>query len=73
MKSRELAALLRVLKQFGVTSYRAGDISVQFGDGALPMASAPEKEPEDLELPPGVIDPRAKLAEIYAKRGKRAA
>lgn len=71
MKSRELASLLRVLKQFGVTSYRAGDISVQFGDLTQPPAVA-EKESEDLELPPGVIDPRAKLAEIYAKRGKQA-
>jgi hypothetical protein len=45
---------------------------VQF-DGATPQLAAPEKEPEDLELPSGVIDPRAKLAEIYSKRGKRAA
>lgn len=76
MKTRELAALLRILKAHGVTSYRAGDVSVTFGDHSQAHQAPPaedEADDHDQELPDGVIDPRKKLAEIYSKRGKRAA
>jgi hypothetical protein len=61
------------MRRWNVASYRDGDVLATLADVSVPLAAAPEKEPEDLELPPGIVDPRAKLAEIYSKRSKRAA
>lgn len=70
METRKLAALLKVLKAFGVTQYRAGDVSLSFGGDSLPLVPAAQPDEADMELPTDVVDPRRKLAEIY-RRGRR--
>lgn len=72
MKARELAGLLRILKAAGVTRYTADGVSVTFGDVSPQGQETAPAQDGDLDLPHGVIDPRAKLAEIYKKRARAA-
>lgn len=68
MDSRKLKALLRVLNDARVTSFRDGDLSIQFGDPPLP-------EPTKVELAAGDdvpsdergFDPRDMIAKINRK------
>lgn len=75
MKTRELRGLVRMLKAEGVASCTvtpAGDVSLTFRDLSAPIADA-GVQAGDLELPPGVIDPRAAIQAIYdKKRGAKA-
>jgi hypothetical protein len=73
VKPRELATLLRLLdKHPRVTSITVQGVSVQLTEAP---ASFPEGSAEDaggdLELPPGVPDPRDAIKAIYAKALKR--
>jgi len=73
MKLRELAAILRELdKHPRIGTIAVGDLKVTYHD-ASPQAApaeAPEAEPEELELPEGVFDPRAKIDAVYSKARK---
>jgi len=66
MEPRKLKALLRTLQEFGVTTYRDADVTVQ-------LAAAPVQVPlpdgdvdlgDDLKLPPGVPDVARALTDI---------
>ena len=71
MKARELAAILRELEKHPrIASIVVGDLRVAFRDAGTQepeTAAEPEGEPEDLELPGGVYDPRKAIERIYAK------
>ena len=77
MDARKLKALLRTLNAENVATYECtpdGGVKLSFRDG-MPLVAAAEqpREEGDLELPPGVVDPRKLLAEVYAKRKRSAA
>ncbi len=74
MKLREFAALLRLLEKHPrVTAVTYGDVSLTLGDVPLAPAETGTQEDRDesLELPPGIIDPREKVREIYRKANLR--
>lgn len=74
MKLREFAALLRLLdKHPQYTDVTFGDVRVLRGDAPLAPADTgtPEDRDESLELPPGIVDPRDKIREIYRKANLR--
>ena len=68
MKSRELAAVLKVLKAAGVQKATLGDVSVEFRDEPVLLVPAGDAETipdgEDMKLPDGMFDPRDMLAKI---------
>lgn len=74
MKPRSLAVLLRMLREAGVTSYRDADVQLSFGVAWVPAEDGkqPADVDGDLELPPGLVDPRKTIAEIYKRRQKGA-
>jgi len=74
MNPRSLAVLLRILREAGVTNYADADVKVTFGGAFAPAGDGKPTDDinEDLELPPGLVDPRKRIAEIYAKRQKGA-
>jgi hypothetical protein len=71
MKVRELAAILRELEKHPrITDVTVGDLRVKFRDASEPEATAAlpdEGEPETLELPDGVYDPRKAIEKAYSK------
>jgi len=71
MKARELAAILRELEKHPrIASVAVGDLAVTFRDVSQPEATAESEpaEPDTLELPEGVIDPRKRIEAIYARQ-----
>jgi hypothetical protein len=69
VKPSELEDLLSVLdKHPRVTCVRLGEVVINLGEA---MQAAPEgtgdDDGESLELPPGVVDPRARIREVYRK------
>jgi len=69
--TKQLKALLGALRAAGVSSYRDGDLQVTFGDRTQPVHEPDAEGVEDQELPPGVLDPRKRIAELYAKHAKK--
>ena len=72
MKSRELAATLKLLRAFGVTNYSDGTISLTFGDSSPPQTAMEMQEVEPEAAHEGGFDPVAMLARINRKHGKGA-
>jgi hypothetical protein len=74
MDLRKLKSLIRTLKKEGVAEYEEGDLKLRFADtmpaGTQQVASGDD---DDLDLPAGVVDPRKRLREIYARQGKKPA
>lgn len=76
MDARRLKALLRTLRSENVATYRCtpdGDVSVSFHDGTAQVA-APQPADEDgdtLALPSGLVDPRKRLREVYARNAAK--
>lgn len=78
MELRQLKALLDALRHAGVTSYRDGDLTLEFGDVRAQAVEPDVTGTDDGQaLPDGVIDPRAAIQAIYkadkARRKARAA
>ncbi len=75
MTAVELANILDELEKHPrIAEIAIGDLRVTFRDAA-PQPEAPleepEAEPEDLELPDGVFDPRKAIARVYNKDRER--
>lgn len=76
MDARKLKALLAVCGEFGVTRLKIGsspgspELEIELGAAAQYAADA---NIDDLQLPPGVPDPRKAIEEIYARAAERAA
>jgi hypothetical protein len=77
MKARELAAILRELEKHPrIASIAVGDLRVTYRDATQPEAGAfaePETEPETLDLPGDVFDPRKAIEKVYAKHRRPSA
>jgi len=66
MDARSLKTLLRTLQEFGVSSYRDADVTVQFGGTYGPPVPEGDVEGADgLKLPDGVPDVARALADIH--------
>lgn len=63
MDARSLKALLRTLQEFGVTSYRDADVTVQLGPAFMQVPDG-DVEGADLKLPPDVPDVARAVAQI---------
>lgn len=78
-EARALGAILKVLKENGVSEYRKdpdGAVSVRFRDTSLQelnAAQGAEKEQEDnaLDLPPDLFNPIAAIKRLNAKAQQR--
>jgi hypothetical protein len=71
MKTRELGAVLKLLRANGVRSFADGSISITFDarDTGRPEPVAVEGEDDrPLDLPEGLVDPREHLKRINARR-----
>lgn len=75
MDVTELAAILAELERHPrITSCSVGGLTVTFAAAQEPTGEPQQEgEPEELELPDGVIDPRKRIDAIYAKARKAAA
>lgn len=77
MDARKLKALLAVCGEFGVTRLKIGsspsspELEIELGAPAQYAGDA--QNVDDLQLPPGVPDPRKAIEEIYARAAERAA
>ncbi len=67
MDARSLKTLLRTLQEFGVSSYRDADVTVQFGAAPAPLGGDVEGE---MVLPPGTPDAAAIAAQIQRIRAE---
>ncbi len=75
MDPRQLKTLLRTLQEFGVSSYRDADVTVQFGATLPPVPEGDIEGAEGLKLPDGVPDVARALADIrkaYEPKNRRA-
>jgi hypothetical protein len=72
---KHLEALLKRLKDFGVTSYQDADCKLTFGAVEQPPAEMPtgEDDDRDMSLPDKVFDPRKAIAKFYEKHGAKRA
>jgi hypothetical protein len=80
--TRELKALLRVLKDAGVSKYTTSDgLTVTFRDPTPGPAESPGMAVDDgdfsgettLDLPDGLLDPRARVEELHRRARDRGA
>jgi hypothetical protein len=72
----ELSAFLAVVEAHPrIVRFELGDLKLTMAADSPREASAaaePEGEPEELELPDGVFDPRRAIEHVYAKARQRA-
>ncbi len=75
MTAEELGAILRELEKHPrIGSIAVGDLRVTFRDAGVPAdvpAELADGEPDSLELPDGVFDPRAAIDRVYARARER--
>lgn len=69
-----LSALLPLLRQHGVTSFRDGDLAVTLGPEPVEFVAVEEAQgdAEDLDTPPGLLDPRKMLKAAVDRAAARA-
>lgn len=68
MEARKLKTLLRTLQEFGVSSYRDADVTLQLGA----VMTVPDRDVEgEIQLPPGTPDPREAIRKLYEKHGQK--
>ncbi len=73
MEIRALKALLGALQAAGVRSYRDGDVAIEFADAGPQVPAEDVEGTDELQLPPGVPDPRKALQAVYSKHATRKA
>lgn len=72
MELRRLKGLIRTLKAEGVAEFEEtpdGGVRLRFADASPVFANAASTDGDtDMDLPPGVLDPRAAIAAIYKRK-----